>query len=929
MKRRAQRSKILVGATLLLLVFIAQSLSWLAPLDRFLADKRFSFQNRPVSGELVLVAIDKKSIDAVGVWPWPRQVHADITDRLRDAGAAEIVFDIDFSTPSDPAGDAAFAAALERAGGVVILPVFQQHSDAGSPTTDVEVTAPIDIFASNAWLGSVTVYPDEDGQVRVFPAGLLYDDAYIASIPGTLAGEEGRDVGIDFGIDAGAIETISAADILDGSFDPAEIAGKMVLVGAFATELRDVFAVPKLDQIAGVTLQALATETLLAGRNLVRIDPMTVAVPAFIALLILLVALRRQTPLQTVATFATIPVIAEVAAIVIYLHLGVMVPTAFVLVAALTALGAHSLAMTELFRTISREAQDDAHSLRQVLQQVVHDNFDAIVVTDESGQALQVSEAVRDVFDLGGALPRTGTAAAAFLPERIAADLAAAIAAARTGHVDVPRTSTAYILARDGSRRAVEYTIGISKVTHADPSTGPIVACLTARDVTDRLSYEAKLRRMSDYDDMTGTQRRHAFIDTVAAVMSGEEACGHAIVAFNLHRFKTVNIALGRDTGNMVLSAVADRLRGTDGHIRAVARLGGDTFAVLLADIADETAALAAADDIVHRISAPYPVAHGSAKVGVQAGVTLSQRIAGEAVDAEAMLDRAEMALDEARLSSGSKVVFFDSNLAAQRTRSRVIERDLWQALDRGEIHLAYQLQVSLSDHAPRGAEALLRWTHPELGIVAPDEFIGIAEANGFIGALGRFVLFTACREAAAWPLPISVAVNFAPQQFANNDIVDQVRQALSETGLDPARLTIELVESEFLETESTVLEHIMTLRALGVSIALDDFGTGYSSLGYLSNLRFDKIKIDKQFTRDLATNVETQGIIRSVAVLGEAFDMTIVCEGVETREQEALLRLIGCDEGQGYLYARPLDSMAFRVLIEEWAGFPGQRALA
>lgn len=928
MKLPAMKKHVLPGIAMLVLVLALQALSLLAPLDRFLSDQRFHFSDRPVSGRIAFVAIDKKSLDAVGIWPWPRSVHADITDRLRELGAREIVFDIDFSTPSTPEGDAAFAAAIERAGGTVTLPVFLQHGDAGSADAEVGITAPIEPFARNAWLASVNVYPDGDGMVRSFPMGMETASGFLASVPATIAGgavEANGEITVDFGINPEGFETISASDLLDGTAGRASIEGRTVVVGAFATELRDFYAVPNHDFIPGSVLQGLAAETLIADRNLDRIAPMKIALPAFFVLLALTVGLSRQTSLQTILTFASIPILAETVAAVLYVTAGIMAPTAFIDVAALTALGVRSLSMTELFRKLSREAAADARNTRRVLQQVVRENFDAIVVIDEDMNALQVSEAVATVFDLGGALPETGSPVIDFLPMSLSHAVYAAIFEARRGVPPRPETKTFSFTAADGRRRAVEYTIGISELgktkgkrssrSGAEPHR-PIVACLTARDITERLTYQERLQWLSDHDDMTGTWRRHAFVRAIDRAME-EEHGGLAIVAFNLHRFKTVNVALGRETGNAVLRAVAERLEEGEDRFRGAARLSGDTFAVLVGGIRSEADAQDAASRIIESIGAPYPVARGSAKVGVQAGVTLCQAYGAEQASAEMLLENAEMALDEARVAGGSRVVFHDEALATQRKRSRIIERDLWQAVERGEIHLAYQMQVGLSDRAPRGAEALVRWTHPVLGNVGPDEFVRIAEANGFITALGRWILFTACREAAGWPEELSVAVNVAPQQFLRDDIVDEVRGALAESGLKPERLTIELVESELLETADAVLDRILALKALGVKVALDDFGTGYSGISYLSRLRFDKIKIDKQFVRDLTTNVETQGIIRSVALLGESFGMTVVCEGVETREQEAFLRLIGCDEGQGYLYSRPVDAAAFRALIE------------
>ena len=503
----------------------------------------------------------------------------------------------------------------------------------------------------------------------------------------------------------------------------------------------------------------------------------------------------------------------------------------------------------------------------------------------------------------------------------------AAMTALRNGEPRDPETLTTTILGRDGSRRSIEYTIGLSTLDTAAGRDGQIVACITAREITERLSYQQRLKRLSDRDGMTETWRRHAFLEKADARL-GKAApdTQFAVLAINLHRFKTVNVALGREAGNRVLRTVAKRLRGAEGQAIGPARLGGDTFAVLIGGVRDAADAQSKAGAIVEALEAPYGVGRGTARISIQAGLALWQAGAARPEGAEAVLDRAEMALDEARISGGSRIIFFDRTLADQRLRSRIIERDLWGALEREELSLAYQLQVGLGDLAAHGAEALMRWDHPELGPVSPSEFTAIAEANGSITALGRWALSAACREAARWPETLSVAVNVAPQHFASETLVADVEAALAQSGLAPSRLTVELVESELFETNDAALARIRALRALGVSIALDDFGTGYSIIGHLSRLRFDKIKLDKQFMADFETNPETQAIVRSVLALGEALGSVVVCEGVETREQERLLRDLGCAEGQGYLYSRPLPAEAFRALAQK---APAARASA
>lgn len=912
----------LAGAAVLALLLLAQTASLFAPLDRFLSDKRYFLSDRAASGGIVFVAIDKQSLDAVGVWPWPRSVHAQITDRLHTLGAADIVFDIDFSTPSTPENDTAFAEAIARTEGKVTLPIFLQKPDAGDADALPIITAPIEPLAQWAWLAAVNVYPDPDGRVRRFPAVQQLSGEVIASVPASIAGKAtgtGGTIGIDFGIDANSVPVISAAELLKGAVAPERVAGRTVVVGAYATELRDIYVVPKYGVMPGALLQIVAAETLLADRDITQPRSLVADIAIFAGLIILLYAMRKRGALVAGTALLLFSVAAEAVAAVLYLDRAMLVPTAFVHVSTVSAFGLRTVLQSGLLQALTQEARADARNMRRVLQKVVHDNFDAIVVIDEGGNVLDASEAVTEVFKTGPDVPERGVAASGFLPERLCTETCDTIRAARAGQAPRPEIRTMTITDADGQQRAIEYTIGLSQLDSADASDGgQIVACLTARDITERLTYEKRLKRLSDHDGMTGAWRRHAFLDAAdSAFAQAAKGENHTIVAINLHRFKTVNIALGREAGNAVLRAVAGRLRNAERRVLGPARLGGDTFAILIGDTEDEADAQFAAAAIADIVTAPYRVGRGCAQVGVQAGVALWQHGADANESAEAVLDRAEMALDEARQASGARIVFFDKALAEQRTRARVIERDLWGALERNELSLHYQLQVGLADGAAHGAEALMRWQHPEIGPVSPAEFTAIAEANGSITALGRWAISTACREAATWPEPLSVAVNAAPQHFASESIVSDVEVALAESGLDPSRLTIELVESELLDTDEEIAKRIRSLQKLGVSIALDDFGTGYSGIGYLSRVPFDKLKIDRQFTMGLETNPEAEAIIRSVVLLGQAFNATVVCEGVETGEQERILRRIGCTEGQGYLYSRPLPADQFRALAD------------
>jgi EAL domain-containing protein (putative c-di-GMP-specific phosphodiesterase class I) len=274
--------------------------------------------------------------------------------------------------------------------------------------------------------------------------------------------------------------------------------------------------------------------------------------------------------------------------------------------------------------------------------------------------------------------------------------------------------------------------------------------------------------------------------------------------------------------------------------------------------------------------------------------------------DSAKWIEAAEFALIDAKRVGGSGWQAYDPASSVRRARSRILEAELRSALQQGQFFLLYQPQVALTSGRLVGAEALMRWQHPTLGMISPVEFIGIAEANGFICDLGQFIFNEACRAAITWPAHVSVAVNISPVQFLRGDLVSDIRAALNASGLAAHRLHVEITESIFMEKSEDLFAKLDALRELGVTIALDDFGTGYSSLSYISSLPLDKLKIDQSFIRNMDSEPAAQAIVQAVTSLAHGLGLTVVCEGIESAPQGKVLAAMGCEEGQGYFFGRP-----------------------
>jgi diguanylate cyclase (GGDEF)-like protein len=373
------------------------------------------------------------------------------------------------------------------------------------------------------------------------------------------------------------------------------------------------------------------------------------------------------------------------------------------------------------------------------------------------------------------------------------------------------------------------------------------------------------------------------------------------VLCLDLDNFKSVNDTLGHPIGDLLLKAVADRLRALLPDPATVARLSGDEFALVDPNVADPDAAGALAQAIIAAVAQPFDIDGHQLVIGTSVGIALAPTDGNRS---DQLLKNADMALYRAKSEGRGTHRFFEREMDARVQARHVLELDMRKALANGEFELHYQAQVNLASDRIAGFEALIRWHHPERGLVLPTEFIPLAEETGLITSIGEWVIRTACLEAAPWPDRIRIAVNLSPVQFRSRSLAATVIGALATSGLAPSRLELEITESVLLEHNEATLATLHHLRDLGVRISMDDFGTGYSSLSYLRSFPFDKIKIDRSFTRDLDTTPDSVAIVRAVASLGKSLGITTTAEGVETPRQLEIVRSEGCNEVQGHVYS-------------------------
>ncbi|MFZ0948950.1 MAG: EAL domain-containing protein, partial [Candidatus Sulfotelmatobacter sp.] len=430
------------------------------------------------------------------------------------------------------------------------------------------------------------------------------------------------------------------------------------------------------------------------------------------------------------------------------------------------------------------------------------------------------------------------------------------------------------------------------------------------RDITDRKLAEERIQFLAYYDALTGLPNRTLLQDRLAKALAGARRRKDkvAILFLDLDRFKDINDSLGHSVGDLLLQEVAERLKTWAREQDTVARVGGDEFLIVLTGLKDVADAAVATERIVNLMTAGFVVRGHPVNVSCSIGVSIFPE---HSADCETLIKNADAAMYSAKENGRNRFQFFTEDMNAQGVERLTLENSLRLALDKKELFLVYQPQMDIATGRITGLEALLRWQHPDLGLVPPDKFIRIAENSGLIVPIGEWVVRTACRQARKWQdeglPPVSVAVNVSAVQFRQEGFCELIRRVLHETGLAPQYLELELTESLLLANADLMLSVVQELKAMGVTLAIDDFGTGYSSFSYLRQFRVSKLKIDRVFIRDVAVNPDDAAITSAIISMAKSLRLKVIAEGVEDEAQMSFLLAHQCDEIQGYYFSKPL----------------------
>lgn len=573
------------------------------------------------------------------------------------------------------------------------------------------------------------------------------------------------------------------------------------------------------------------------------------------------------------------------------------------------------LAQIVLDRLELRRVQAARRATQSRFEHIADTSSDAIICADALGRVSFWSAAAERLFGHTAA-EALGQSIAILVPKRMRGGNEGALCRISSGGVTGLIGRTVELTGRHKEGREFPIEVSLSTWTENDHAAFGLIV----RDVSQRHVVEERLFQLAHLDALTALPNRAVLRGQIEAVIL--EACPAAVLMIDLDGFKEVNDAHGHAVGDAVLRLAADRLRTCVGATGVAARFGGDEFAVVLPNIGDPLAATAMGQAVIDALSKPYRVEGLVARLGASVGVALSP---AHGVGGDELLACADAALYRVKMDGGGRARLFTPDLREVAQRERACRDGLRRAIEQGEFVLHYQPQVDLSDGVLVGAEALIRWQHPELGLLMPGAFLEVLDNGPDAAQVGDWVLRTACAQAQAWrqgrATPFRIGVNLCAAQFRDGDLAERVAAALTETGLPAHALELEITETIILGHDPGVVTALQDLRTMGVGIAFDDYGTGYASLSLLKRFPLTRLKIDRSFVNGLCRDQRDAAVVRAVINLSRSFGLEVIAEGVETEEQRQRLLAKGCTEAQGYLFGRPMPVAVFATRFEVGQG--------
>lgn len=898
--------------------FLINKISILKHWDNLFYDLELSVKTPVVEDSVVIVAIDDASLTKLGQWPWPRAIHASLIDKLTDANVAAVAMDILFMEPDrvHPENDQLLAAAIRR-NGRVIMPVLTGIQD-----QQFIITKPLaDIADAAAQLAHVSMQFDSQGIARkldlemnidngdVLPALSLalsrlnkkYNPSLISELETIL---------INFNGPPGHFQHISYVDVLLEKDIQQKLQGKTVFIGMTASGLGSRIATPvsnKLQLMSGIEFQANAFSTIQSGRIVQSIQwagyllssLFFIAIPVFI-----FHCIRPSYALILLSVFSILTILTSL--LLLNNLLQWFSPLPIILCQILSYPLWSKQQLEQLEHSLFKAHEKSTATLKAI--------GEAVITTDHKNCITFMNPAAEIMF----ARPLAEVKQKAF-PElfQVLDDTSFELIGIENLATASKNTEVQAIRNLEGKEIAVHIT---TSAMH-DENKRSIGIVYAFNDLTEIIRVHQKVAFVATHDSLTKLPNRVLLQDRLqqAIIKAKRENLNFALLFIDLDGFKKINDAMGHDCGDVLLQTVANRLRNWVRKSDTISRWGGDEFIILLENMALPSDAADVAGKIITSLSSVVLLNRQEVFVTPSIGISLYP---DDGIYAAELIAKSDTAMYNVKKNGKNNYCFYSHKLENQAKEKLLLETELRKALDAGEFEMYYQPQIDMSSKQLIGVEALIRWNHPQKGLIGPDKFIPLAEEIGLMISLGEWIIENVCLQLKTWKTqgfkPIKVAINLSAQQFTDKDLVSMISREIKKYDLAPELIQVEITESMMLQDIEQVIKILKDLKAAGISIAIDDFGTGYSSLEYLKRLPIDKLKIDKSFINSVLHDPDDASIVQAVIALGHNMNMQIIAEGVENELQANFLQDKKCDFAQGYLYSKAVPAQKMGLMFKK-----------
>ncbi len=932
--------RLVLGGILILLALGATRQSWFSSLDGFVYDRFIGYLDTPVTEEIVIVAIDPKSLTLLGRWPFPRKMHADLLKAIARGKPAVVGVDINFAEPDQehPQDDLALVRAARDAGNTVFPVVLEQYSPDGGLRESLPFPA---LREAAAALGHVHVELESDGIARsVFLVAGLDRPRWpafslaMARVAGDWPQSRGfprsgetpayrelspevwrnhRQVLIPFPAGSQDLDRVSYADVIQGKVAPEHFRDKYVLVGATAAGLGDNIPTPVSARgrpVWGVEFNAWVLNALLQNRLIVPVNRVW-QYGGNTLLILLMLMLYQPRGWKWVYGIVLLSIVIAVGDFLLLSLFGYWYPPAVMLMSIVFFfLAANWHLIRKLLNVLFEERRLSQTALTAIGEAVVHLDgrghivkFNPVAEKFSGKKAAEVNgRSVDEVFRFflpGGQVFRLG--------EQVGGS---------------PRGFSQVLLLKSFDGKEYRVNLVLNKVSRSAGNNQTTVMVLT--DVSKEHALASEVSRRKTHNVLTGLPNQGLMAQQLKALIdkAGKTSEKFAVVYLDIDDFSKINEVRGLEVGNRLLCSVAGKLKEFLGDEIDVGHVGGDEFLLILRERELDRGMNDMVGLIFALFARPFHIKGvGNMRISVTLGVSLYPL---HGSSPESLIGHASAAMHYGKAEGGRQIVYYEPGMQDKASRLLEIESYLHQALDKGDLEVFYQPLVDASTMKIVGVEALARLNNESGQPISPEEFIEVAERNGLITEMGYQQLHRACRQVLEWRnqgFSLRLACNFSPRQINSSRVVDRIRHIVQSTGFDPAWLEFEITENLLLSSTPKVEEVLEEVQAMGIGITIDDFGTGYSSMSYLTRFDFDRLKVDRSFVKELHANKGSRAITSAIVTMAHELGMAVVAEGVETREQYEMLLSLGCDEMQGYYLGRPMPARDLEACLVSGSG--------